>query len=121
LRQVTDATDERRNETDLPIWSPNGCHVASCRFLATEAQSTGTDGIAVTTPTKAEGTATSRITFLGYSVREYLVNSMEQCLSEAGSHSAGQEIPVFYRTRSFITVFIEPATVPYPEPDESSP
>jgi hypothetical protein len=30
------------------------------------------------------------------------------------------KFPTFYATKSFITVFQDPATDPYPEPDESS-
>jgi len=40
---------------------------------------------------------------------------------EANSHSASQEIPDFYTTWRLITVFTEPATGPYPEPNASSP
>jgi hypothetical protein len=32
-----------------------------------------------------------------------------------------KNLPVFYGTRKFITVFTKPSTAPYPEPDQSNP
>jgi len=40
---------------------------------------------------------------------------MKQSPSEASSRSAGQEIPRFYGTWSFITVFARAATGLYPD------
>jgi hypothetical protein len=45
---------------------------------------------------------------------------MEQSPSgEANSHSDSENLPAFYETRKFITVFIKPSTCPYPEQVES--
>ena len=49
-------------------------------------------------------------------------NSMWQSSSwEANRSSAVQEITHFYGNRRFITVFTEPTTCPYPEPDQCGP
>jgi hypothetical protein len=44
---------------------------------------------------------------------------MEQSPWEANSH-LDKKFPVFYGTPRFITMFTDPATGLYPEPDESS-
>jgi hypothetical protein len=50
-------------------------------------------------------------------VLDQLTKYLEHNPWEASSHSTSQEIPAFYKTQRFITVF----TGSYPEPDESSP